>query len=741
MIKEAVPLPQNLKQSKKMANHYPKLTSMIMACLLVITAEAQVLNTPESQMEYLNRGLVAVAGQTKGVFLSWRLLGTDPDDVTFDVIKNDNVIASGIKTTNYLDETGTAASKYAVRVNNGPNAGKTGNTKSWGAVYKTLNLEQPEGGSTVSGDYTYTPNDCSVGDVDGDGKYEIFVKWMPSLQNHSISGVVSGPIVLDCYNMSGTKLWRVNLGKNIMASDHVTQFMVYDFDGDGKAEMICKTAPGSVDGQGNYVSAAATDESIKNTDNTADYVDRTPSTDPSTGATTYKGFVSKGPEFLTVFNGQTGAAMHTIYYRPNRQCGWGGAPDGYGDPDLWGDNYGGRAERHLACVAFLDGPDSRPSAVMCRGIYRRVNLWAVDWDGTQLKQKWLHVSKSVSEVEHYDANNVLTTKIYNSNTFNHEGAEYTSFTAYGQGAHSVTVGDVDGDGCDEIVYGGATIDHDGQLLYSTGLGHGDALHLGDFDPDRPGLEVYMIHEQYPYGSELHDAKTGEPLWRRTANGDTGRGVCFDIDANYRGNEFWSSAANTNVMAIDGTDISVNKPSMNFRVFWDGDLQDELFDAGYVDKWTGDKATRIYPYIVNNVPKNFYDAGSTCNDSKATPCLIADITGDWREEIILRGKNDAPQLVIFTTNVPTEYRVPCLMHDHTYRMAIAWQNTGYNQPPHLGYYLPDYVAAHPIPTGIQCVAIESQQPNQYYDLQGRKIANSHLKKGLYIMNGKKVMMGK
>lgn len=711
---------------------------MIISMLwLTTSAIAQV--TPTSQMEKLDRGLVAVPAQNKGVFLSWRLLGTDTEETTFNVIKNGTTIATGLKVTNYIDESGTTASKYAVETVGGPNAGKSGNTKSWGTIYKTINLQQPEGGSTVSGDYTYTPNDCSVGDVDGDGKYEIFVKWMPSLQNHSYPGVVSGPIVLDCYKLDGTRLWSVNLGKNLMASDHVTQFMVYDFDGDGKAEMICKTAPGSMDGQGNYVSAAATDETIKNTDNTAYYVDETATTDPETGEVIkYNGFVKSGPEFLTVFNGKTGAAMHTIYYRPNRMAEWGGSPTGYSS--LWGDGYGGRAERHMACVAHLDGPDKNPSAVMCRGLYRMATLWAVDFDGTQLKHKWLHMSKTVSEVEHYDENNTKTTHTYTSNTFNHEGASYTSFTAFGQGCHSLTVGDVDGDGCDEIVYGGATIDHDGMLLYSTGLGHGDALHLGDFDPDRLGLEVYKVNEQSPYGAAMWDAKTGEPIWRITANGDTGRGVCFNIDSRYRGSEKWCSFSGDNVTNMAGETISENKPSMNFRMYWDGDLEDELLDGGHIDKWNGEKQVRIYPFKINNVDKNLYDVASTCNGTKATPCLTADLTGDWREEIIMRGKDDAPTLVIFTTNVPTEHRVTTLMHDHTYRMAVAWQNTGYNQPPHLGYYLPDHAKT---PTGIERLIPNPslwREGNSYYTLDGRRVnVNYQLPKGIYISNGKKLVV--
>ena len=678
---------------------YVALLMLGMSCMSVHPIVAQ--NASSSYMEHLDRGVVALPAQGKGIFVSWRMLGTDSKDVCFDVERDGKVIASHIKATNYTDQDGTAAHTYQiVTYQEMPKADGIAprevsqKVKPWADLYQSMPISRPKGGTTPDGrSYTYTPNDCSVGDVDGDGEYEIILKWDPSNSHDNSHNGYTGDVIFDCYKLSGKKLWRINLGKNIRAGAHYTQFLVYDFDGDGKAEMICKTSVGSKDGKGKFVNEAATDEDIRSLDNKADY---------RNGA----GRVQTGPELLTVFNGKTGQAMHTIWYNPNRAFGVGrqvaegeSLKDGFpAYSSVWGDkgNYGNRGERYLAGVAFLDGKDHLPSAVMCRGYYTRSYLWAVDFDGKQLKTKWLHAST-------------------------------TSGTAYAQGAHSLAVGDVDGDGCDEITYGSAAINNDGTLLYSTGLGHGDAQHLGDLDPDRPGLEYFMVHEEYPYGSDLRDAKTGEILYRTLDRDDTGRGLAADIDANHRGYEMWSSdkpevrdcKGNVIVEAKDAWkkrsgekkkkqapqqgDWNSNEkttfravspmPAMNFRIYWDGDLQDELLANGraphfppYLQKWNGKEAVALP--LSNG--KQLFEMGHSvsCNWTKATPNLQADLFGDWREEVIYWDESDAAHLNIFTTNIPTDYRVPTLMHDHIYRMGVAWQNVGYNQPPHLGYYLPD-----------------------------------------------------
>ena len=634
---------------------------------------AQTYRTFLQQMERLDRGVVALPAQDKGIFVSWRLLGTDEKGTTFDLLRDGKTIAKGLTITNFTDTKGSSASRYSV-VTHLPSVTSphtSAEMTAWPDLYRSIPLDRPEGGTTPDGrPYQYRPNDCSVGDVDGDGQYELFLKWDPSNAHDNAHDGYTGDVIIDCLKLDGTKLWRINLGKNIRAGAHYTQFMVYDFDRDGHAELICKTAPGSMDGTGRYVTEAADDDEIRKDNNQADYRNE-------------RGRILSGPEYLTVFNGQTGRAIHTIYYRPNRAFGVGGAP--LYDKEGWGDRSmnGNRGERFLAGVAWLNGPDSKPSAIMCRGYYTPSHLWAVDFDGQKLTTRWLHASTTPHDYYVIDHQG--------QQTWYHD----LKATAYGQGAHSLSVGDVDGDGCDEITYGSAAINNDGTLLYSTGLGHGDALHLSDLDPDRPGLEVFMVHESRPYGADLRDARTGERLWYETARDDTGRGVAADIDGQHRGFEFWH-IFNRAVHDIKGNVISNNLPSCNFRIYWDGDLQDELlanrgrpYFGSFVEKWDGEKAV---PLPLSN-GQHIADLGhsASCNWTKATPCLQADIFGDWREEVILWDASDAAHLNIFTTNIPTPYAVPTLMHDNIYRLSICWQNTAYNQPPHLGYYLPNYVS--------------------------------------------------
>ena len=604
--------------------------------------------------------------------------------------------------------------------------------KPWAKSYLELKLDRPETG-VLGG--TYSPNDCSVGDVDGDGQYEIFVKWDPSTSKDNSQSDKTDNVYIDCYKIvNGTSsnaqlLWRIDLGVNIRAGAHYTQFMVYDFDGDGCAELMCKTAPGSKDGQGNYVNQAATDEKILTADNAKDW-------------RTEAGRINGGQEYLTVFKGLTGEAVHTIAYYPNRNAkaelseaeGTFNWDDRSGKKDR-GD-YGNRGERYLAAVAYLGGPDALPSGVFCRGYYTFAYVWAVDFDGTELKTRWLHSSDKKTSYSLQDA--AGQTETFSPTVCTSGLGRYTM---YANGNHNLSVADVDVDGRDEVVWGSAALDDDGKMLYAVGYGHGDAIHLADLDPDRPGLELFDVHEEKgDYAWDLHDAATGEILWKGGQKGqDNGRGLAADIVAD-RGYEFWSSYGGFNSAsrnqnpfnAVTGKEAGSSKPSMNFRVYWDGDEYDELLDGTTISKYgKGNLAQGQGLSAISTM-----GAPSSCNGTKATPCLSADIFGDWREEVILWSKNDSSTLNVYSTAYETDYRFPTLMHDHTYRMAVAWQNTAYNQPPHLGFYLPDYIGAYNNPTGIRTVRIENQGDGACYSLMGVRVKAPG--KGIYIINGKKVI---
>ncbi|MDQ8736880.1 fibronectin type III domain-containing protein [Paenibacillus sp. LHD-38] len=586
--------------------------------------ETPAVTTLYRNMEYLDRAPVAVK-QDAGNYIGWRLLGLDPAAIGFNLYRDGVKINAApiTDTTNYVDTAGTDSSSYKLTsVMNGVEKSASEAFGVWQKQYLSVPLQKPADDYTKDGQpYTYSAGDASVGDLDGDGQYEIVLLWSPSNSKDNSQGGYTGIVYMDAYEMDGTRLWRINLGPNIRAGAHYTQFMVYDLDGDGRAEVTFKTADGTIDGQGHAIGDAS-----------ADY--------RNSG-----GYVLLGNEYLTVFNGLTGGELDTVAYDPPR-----------GDVGGWGDAYGNRVDRFLAGVAYLDG--EHPSVIFSRGYYTRTVLSAYSFRDGQLEQQWK-----------FDSND--------------EG--YGSYA--GQGNHNLSIADVDGDGKDEVSFGAMAIDDDGKPLYNTGLGHGDAMHLGDLDPTRPGLELFDVHEHADseYGMEMRDPATGEILWGVHTGIDTGRGLSADIDPNHVGEEAWSATITneqhipiTGLYNARGELITTNIPtSTNFGVWWDGDLLRELQDYNRIDKWD---------YASETTANLFTAEGASSNNStKANPSLQADLFGDWREEVMWRS-SDSSELRIYTTTDVTGHRIRTLMHDPVYRLGVAWQNVAYNQPPHTSFYL-------------------------------------------------------
>lgn len=620
-----------------------KAIIILLICLQTIlftnpTIKAQA--TPGRQMENLDRGIVAVKINS-GVFVSWRILGTESEDVTYNLYRGPiKVNKDPLKVSNYTDDSGELSSTYSVApIINGVEKEKSSAANVLVKNYLSIPITPPSEGKLDGMSYTYNASDCTVADLDGDHQYEILLKWEPSNAKDSSEKGYTGDVYIDAYKLNGTQLWRIDLGKNVRAGSDYNPIIAYDLDGDGKAEVVCKTSDGTMDGQGASVGSPAVD--YRN----------------------LSGCILSGPEYLTVFQGKTGKGLYSTDYKPARE-----------NPSDWGDESLNNGDRFLSCIAYLDGV--HPSLVTCRGYLGRMALVAYDFDGSKLKTRWTFDSKT------------------------EENSAYE-----GQGNDNLSVADVDGDGKDEITYGSCAIDDNGKGLYMTGLGHGSVMHLGDLDPDRPGLEVFQVHDKTgPSAEEMRDAQTGTLLWSKPLNFSVKRAMSAHIDPRYKGDQMWATTTPPGSTTVNGlydckgNEITSTAPlSADFAIWWDGDLMRELFDHDWnTDKAKGTPRIDKWDYKDNKLNNliTFNDCLSN-NNFQGTPCLQADIFGDWREELILRA-SDNKSLRIYTTTDYTSSRIYTLMHDPVYRLNVACQNVGSNQPPHTGFYIGTGMSKPPTP---------------------------------------------
>lgn len=589
--------------------------------------------------EKLSRGLIGIPTE-EGMYFSWRMTLEDAAGLQFDLYRSSGGGAEVKlnkepidRTSDFLDRTVdyTVDNRWTLKATTGEVATWTRLKGEKRNPYLSIPVCKPEDGEIAGESFTYTANDCSVGDLDGDGEYEIILKWSPSNSKRPPQRGFTGNTYLDAYKMDGRRLWRIDLGPNVRSGAATTNFLVFDFDGDGCAEICCKTGDGTVDGLGHRIGDAQADWRT--------WDKKSP---------TY-GKIVNGPEYLTVFEGRTGKELDSKEYIPTRYPldGWGGVGGNCGN-----DNTGGRSDRFTAGVAFLDG--KTPSPIMVRGWYGRTVVAAWTFTNGALKHTW---------------------------TFDSAALGWEAYS--GMGNHSVTVADFDGDGCDEICVGAMTVDHDGKGLFTTGLRHGDALHAGRFIPSRQGMQVFGVHENEGDNEivkrtpavAMFDGATGEIIWQDGLGQDAGRGVAADIDPRYDGAECWCNIGGLR-RGDTGEIISNRKPdSCNFTIYWDADPLAELLDHVSISKWNWNAESTDLLLKAERVVSN--------NGTKGNPCLSGDILGDWREEVIWPSE-DQTELRIYSTTIPAVDRRATWMNDRQYRLAIAWQNVAYNQPPHPSF---------------------------------------------------------
>lgn len=625
-------------------------------------------------MEQLERGVYAIQGDG-GIFVAWRLMADEyGKDVEFRLYRNGEQIATLTDKTNYLDQQGKVGDTYTVETLVDNTLYTSDPYTATAENYLNIKVQKPEPQPDIKGNLAeYSLNDAGVADVDGDGRYEIIVKWYPS--NGFDSGVnnrLSSPTIFDVYRMDGTPLWRLNMGLEMPSGAHFNQFMFYDLDEDGKAELFIKTSDGTCTYKPNADGVFdMTDESTL-----VAYVGDKSVVPGSNIVANVKGSGNNGHvapssnEYVTVFNGLTGEIIDSIDYVNKTESF-----------EQWGDTYGNRSARYTIGLAYLPkaagSTDTIPAVVLSRGYYKRTTLAAYTLRNGKLTLDWNFVAPSET-------------------------------TYAGKGNHNMATGDMDNDGFDEICIGALTIDHDGTVLWAKDGqenrdmgGHADSIHLAAMTPESEQLYVFSPAEDYKIANvnaSITNAATGGRIagdW--STPGDIGRGVAANITP-LPGYEYWSSRPNSEtpdevpsgaICNFYGNVISTVKPrnfSTNWCAYWDGDLLSELPDAKNPSSKNIAQAVHKYNWETNEMETlTVFEGTMTNNSTKNTPCLSADLFGDWREEIMVRSADNS-ELRIYFTAYETDYMIYTLMQDPVYRNAVAGQNSGYNQPPHVGFYL-------------------------------------------------------
>ena len=606
----------------------------ILTLVLVMTA---MLGFAQRVTDKIDRGLVAVPSASSGNFISWRVLGEEYYDVTYNLYCNGSLLKEGLTVSNFNHSSGSASSKYQVAaVVRGVEQAKSAEVTRWNNGMLTIPVQKITGRDGKDVTANYALNDISLGDLDGDGIVEFIVK-----RPCSVAADVNQKNcfhVLDCYDHKGNRLWWIDLGPNMLAgADEQWDCVCYDWDMDGKAEVLLRIQDNAyihyADGTTQLIGSSSVDTRWNGVE-----------------------YTSSGNEYLLYLEGATGKpyeigpSAHPLYIE---------YPLTRVSDEWWGKGIAGhRSTKHYWGAPYLDG--RKPSIFLGRGCYTNHKFTALDVDPAThaLTQRW-----------YWQTDN-------------------SSSPWWGNGYHNFAIGDVDWDGRDEIIFGSMVIDDNGKGLSTTSYGHGDAQHCSDFDPYRKYEEQFACLEEgrANFGCNYRNAVTSQIYVKHDAGGDDGRALMGNFTNTYPGSvgrsvsSGWiSSVADKYVDALGG-DAFISWGDLNQRIYWDGDLLDEYFDSPGTEGYGA-----IYkPAEAGGGRWNFQD--SKCNNwSKNNPGAIADIFGDWREELVMR-KSDNTAILVYTTPITTKYRIPTLWHDHQYRNAMVWQSMGYNQPPHKSYFL-------------------------------------------------------